>query len=122
MSPAQEAKARETIDELLQAAGWMVVDPEPANLSARRGVAIGPAGEDDLLGHLESEQLVVGRSQRVGQESLLLSAVALQIGLVDPSTGFSCTARKNSFHAKMTQSRAVAARPGATIGRMTDVI
>ena len=52
----------------------------------------------------------------------LLTFDVTQIGMVDPSTGLSWTARKNSFQAKITQSRAVAASPGATMGRMTDVI
>ena len=35
-----EASARETIDRLLTAAGWLVVDAADANIHAARGVAI----------------------------------------------------------------------------------
>jgi type I restriction enzyme R subunit len=35
-----EAKARETIDSLLAAAGWHVCNPAEANITAHRGVAI----------------------------------------------------------------------------------
>lgn len=49
MSPqGDEREAREEIDRLLSAAGWFVCDPDVANLSAHRGVAI---REFPLPGH-----------------------------------------------------------------------
>ena len=38
--PKPEAAARETIDRLLTAAGWVVCDAADANITAHRGVAI----------------------------------------------------------------------------------
>lgn len=38
--PKPEAAARETIDELLAAAGWVVCDAADANITGHRGVAI----------------------------------------------------------------------------------
>lgn len=40
MNKKPEAKAREVIDDLLDAAGWVVQDADAVNLSARRGVAV----------------------------------------------------------------------------------
>jgi len=40
MTPAPEAQARLKIDELLEAAGWLVCDAKAANIHAARGVAI----------------------------------------------------------------------------------
>lgn len=36
----EEEKAREEIDRLLHAAGWLVTDPSEANITAGRGVAV----------------------------------------------------------------------------------
>jgi type I restriction enzyme R subunit len=38
--PTPEEQARETIDQLLEAAGWRVQDREGLNLSVARGVAV----------------------------------------------------------------------------------
>ena len=35
-----EEPARQTIDQLLSAAGWQVCDPQDAHITAHRGVAI----------------------------------------------------------------------------------
>lgn len=40
MTPAPEQEARQKIDQLLQAAGWVVQDVKAANIHAGRGVAL----------------------------------------------------------------------------------
>jgi type I restriction enzyme R subunit len=40
MTPAPEQEARQKIDQLLQAAGWVVQDYKAANIHAGRGVAL----------------------------------------------------------------------------------
>jgi type I restriction enzyme R subunit len=45
-----EALARQTIDQLLTAAGWAVQDVKQANIHAVRGVALQPPREQGHVG------------------------------------------------------------------------
>ncbi len=47
MGPAPEELARQTIDSLLQQAGWIVQDRADANIDAGRGIAV----REFSLGH-----------------------------------------------------------------------
>jgi len=64
MSPSPEEKARQTIDSLLTAAGWIVQDRVDANIDAGRGVAI----REFSLGHGfgEADYLLFADGQAVG--------------------------------------------------------
>ena len=82
MTPSNpEAKARETIDELLVAAGWHVVDRDQVNIHAARGVAV---REFSLkLGHGEADYLLYVDGQAAGvieakKEGETLSGVEIQ--------------------------------------------
>ena len=64
MSPTPEEKARETIDGLLSAAGWIVQDRADANIDAGAGVAI----REFSLGHGfgEADYMLFADGQAVG--------------------------------------------------------
>ncbi len=64
MSPTPEDRARQTIDSLLTAAGWILQDRVDANIDAGRGVAI----REFSLGHGfgEADYLLFADGQAVG--------------------------------------------------------
>ena len=76
-----EAQARETIDRLLKAAGWQVVDRDQVNIHAARGVAV---REFSLKpGHGEADYLLYVDGQAAGiieakKEGETLSGVEIQ--------------------------------------------
>ncbi|HKT31010.1 MAG TPA: type I restriction-modification enzyme R subunit C-terminal domain-containing protein [Gammaproteobacteria bacterium] len=76
-----EEQARETIDRLLQAAGWMVVDRDQVNVHADRGVAVRefslkPShGEADYLLYVDGQAAGVIEAKKEGQT---LSGVEIQ--------------------------------------------
>ena len=67
-----ERKARESIDHLLNAAGWHICDPEEANISAHLGVAIrefplkSGHGEADYLLYIQGRAAGVIEAKKVG--------------------------------------------------------
>ena len=68
-----EDRARQNIDQLLAAAGWIVQDKQAANLSASRGVAVrefplkSGHGEADYLLFLDSAPVGVVEAKREGE-------------------------------------------------------
>ncbi len=79
MPPTPEQQARETIDAMLAAAGWVVQDIKELNLSASRGVAIrelqSMGGPADYILFVDGKALGIIEAKK---EGTTLSAVALQ--------------------------------------------
>ena len=81
MTPAPEQEARETIDKLLDSAGWVVQDTKDANIHAARGVAIrefplsSGFGFADYLLYVDARAAGVIEAKKVGTT---LSGVEVQ--------------------------------------------
>jgi type I restriction enzyme R subunit len=71
MTPAPEQEARQKIDQLLEAAGWVVQDYKAANIHAGRGVALREFplpgyGFADYLLYVDSRAAGVIEAKKVG--------------------------------------------------------
>src|SRR5437763_11817338 len=76
-----ESKARITIDEMLDAAGWVVQEPRAVNLSEAKGVAVrefvlkAPHGRVDYLLFVDGQAVGVVEAKKEGET---LTGVAWQ--------------------------------------------